>query len=111
MRRFLLATCLLVSPLLAQDPPSASTVDELVRSAQMHATMAQRARTAQEAQQRLQLSLTSYEQALAAGAGAPVVLNQMAQLYLMSGNTERAIALFHRSLAEDPQKLGGNFVN
>jgi len=71
----------------------------------MHATMAQRARTAQEAQQRLQLSLTSYEQALAAGAGAPVVLNQMAQLYLMSGNTERAIALFHRSLAEDPQKL------
>jgi Tfp pilus assembly protein PilF len=105
MRRFLLATCLLVSPLLAQDPPSASTVDELVRSAQMHATMAQRARTAQEAQQRLQLSLTSYEQALAAGAGAPVVLNQMAQLYLMSGNTERAIALFHRSLAEDPQKL------
>ncbi|MBU09985.1 MAG: hypothetical protein CME13_18690 [Gemmatimonadetes bacterium] len=80
-------------------------VDELVKTAQVHAAMAQRARSAEEAQQRLALALESYEKALDAGAGSPLVLNPMAQLYLLSGNTERAISLFHRSLAEDPQRL------
>ena len=80
-------------------------VDELVKTAQVHAAMAQRARSAEESQQRLALALETYEKALDAGAGSPLVLNPMAQLYLLSGNTERAVSLYHRSLAEDPQRL------
>ena len=92
----------------AQDAPATSvepSLDELVRTAQIHATMAQRSRTQEEAEQRLELALATYEQALALGGGSPLVLNPMAQLYLLMGYTERAIDLFHRSLSEDPKEL------
>lgn len=109
-----LVGCWLITAAGAQTTPATQTrptqqkapgLDELVRAAQIHAALAQRAQTQEEAQQRVSLALSTYEQALAAGGGSPVVLNPMAHLYLLTGNTERAIQLFHRSLAEDPGEL------
>lgn len=55
--------------------------------------------------QQPELALQKYEEALREGAGSAEVLNRVAQIYLGSGNTSRAIELLQQSLSETPGQL------
>ena len=54
---------------------------------------------------RLEAALLKYEEATRAGAGSAEVLNRMAELYLVSGDADRAVRLLHKSLEEQPAQL------
>jgi tetratricopeptide (TPR) repeat protein len=83
----------------AQDSEPAITEEEapLLRLVQEAELLARRGR--------LEPALLKYEEATRAGAGSAEVLNRMAELYLVSGDADRAISLLHRSLEEQPAQL------
>lgn len=89
------------APLAPEDP----LLVRLVREAEYHSVRLREARSLDEAKLAAQMALRAYEQALEAGAGSPRVLNPMAELYLTTGNPQRAIELMQRSLAEKPGQL------
>lgn len=56
-------------------------------------------------QGRVQLALSEYEKALAAGAGSAPFLNRMAAMYLQTAQYPQALSLLRASLREEPGQL------
>ncbi len=56
-------------------------------------------------QGRLQLAVTEYEKALAAGAGSASFLNRISALYMQTGQFPKALKTLRASLREEPGQL------
>ena len=52
-----------------------------------------------------QLALVEYEKALDLGAGSALFLNRLARLYMQTTTFDKAAAVLHKSLREDPRQL------